>query len=444
MYWSPPYLRHPSQPLNPRGRGVEVRRRRGSVSGFVAISLTLLVAIVAIALDGGILLSERRHAQAVADAAALAAASDLYLGNSATTAQQSALTTAAANGYTNDGVSSVITPNLTDDGGNPVHGIWSPPISGDHVGDPNYVEVVVQWNQARGFSSIFGSGAIPVRARSVAMGSTKPSSTSAILNLDPTGSGAFSASGNPTISVNAPITVDSNSSQALTVGGSSDLSAPAINVTGNYSLSGGGDLTGTVHTGVTATPDPLAALVAPDPTTLTTRSSSALSLNDGNSHTLSPGVYVGGISIGSTTSVTLLPGIYYIQGGGFILSGSSNLTGSGVMIYNAPVAASDQISLSGSGNVTLSPPTSGRYSGITIFQDRNSSVAASITGDSGFNVTGTFYIAGATLKVTGNSTAALLGSQLISRDLTIGGKASLTITWDANKVARKRFVQLVE
>src|SRR5439155_7212357 len=117
---------------------------------------------------------------AVADAAALSAASDLYLGNSATTAQQSALTTAAANGYTNDGVSSVITPNLTDDSGNPVHGVWSPPISGDHVGDPNYVEVVVQWNQARGFSSIFGSGAIPVRARSVAMVALKPYSNSAI------------------------------------------------------------------------------------------------------------------------------------------------------------------------------------------------------------------------------------------------------------------------
>jgi hypothetical protein len=444
MYLSPPYLPHSSQLLYPRGRGVGLRRRRGSVSGFVAICLTLLVAIVAIALDGGLLLSERRHAQAVADAAALAAASDLYLGNSATTAQQSALSTAAANGYTNDGVSSVITPNLTDSNGNPVHGIWSPPISGDHVGDANYVEVVVQWNQARGFSSIFGSGAIPVRARSVAMGSTKTASTSAILNLDPTGSGALSASGNPTITVNAPITINSTSSQALIVVGSSDLSAPAINVTGNYSLSGGADLTGTVHTGVTASPDPLAALVAPDPTTLTLQSSSALNLGDGNSHTLSPGVYAGGISIGSTTSVTLLPGIYYIQGGGFSLSGSSNLTGNGVMIYNAPAAASDSISLTGSGNVTLSPPTSGRYAGITLFQDRNSSVTATITGDSGFKVTGTFYIAGAKLKVTGNSNVALLGSQLISRDLTIGGNASLTITWDANKVARKRFVQLVE
>src|SRR5207248_1938772 len=96
--------------------------RRGSVSILVAVSLTLMLGIVAIALDGGMLLSERRHAQAVADAAALAAASDLYLGNSVNTAQQSALKSAAANGYTNDGVTSIITPNVTDANGNPVHG----------------------------------------------------------------------------------------------------------------------------------------------------------------------------------------------------------------------------------------------------------------------------------------------------------------------------------
>jgi hypothetical protein len=390
------------------------------------------------------LLSERRHAQAVADAAALAAASDLYLGNSVNTAQQSALRSAAANGYTNDGVTSIITLNLTDASGNPVHGIWSPPITGDHVGNASYVEVVVQWNQARGFSSIFGSGSIPVRARSVAMGLTTAYAQSAILILDPTGASALKASGNPSITVNAPIRVDSTSAQALTVSGSSNMIAPLINVTGNYSLSGGAVITGTVNTGVTATPDRLASLAVPDPNSLTSQSASALNLGDGAAHTLSPGVYNGGISISNSTSVTLLPGIYYIRGGGFTLSGTSNLTGTGVMIYNAPLTATDAISLSGKGNVTLSPPTSGLYTGLTLFQDRTSSAAASITGDSGFNITGSLYFAGALLTVTGNSDVALLGSQLICRDLTIGGNASLTVTWDSKLVARKRAVQLVE
>ena len=148
--------------------GQPKRGRRGAVAVFVAVCLSLLLAILALALDGGMLLSERRHAQAVADAAARAAAADLYLGKPVSTAQQSALRTAAANGYTDDGTTSIITPNATDANNKPVHGIWIPPISGDYVGSSSYVEVVVQWNQQRTFSSIFGSGSIPIRARAVA------------------------------------------------------------------------------------------------------------------------------------------------------------------------------------------------------------------------------------------------------------------------------------
>jgi hypothetical protein len=265
-----------------------------------------------------------------------------------------------------------------------------------------------------------------------------------MLILDPTGASALKASGNPSININATIEINSTSCQALTVSGSSNLVAPLINVAGNYSLSGGAVITGTVSTGVAATPDRLASVPAPDPESLTSQSASTLNLGDGVAHTLSPGVYNGGINISSTTSVTLLPGIYYLKGGGLNLSGSSNLSGTGVMIYNAPVSATDQISLSGSGNLTLSAPTSGRYAGITIFQDRNSNVAATITGNSGFKVTGTLYFAGALLTLTGNSSVAMLGSQLICRDLTIGGTASLTATWDSKLVARKRAVQLVE
>ena len=52
--------------------------RRGMVTAQVALSLSALMAMLAVVADGGLLLVERRHAQATADAAALAAASDLY------------------------------------------------------------------------------------------------------------------------------------------------------------------------------------------------------------------------------------------------------------------------------------------------------------------------------------------------------------------------------
>src|SRR5438128_1249831 len=139
-------------------------RRRGTVAVFIALSLTVLVGILAITLDGGLMLTESRHAQVVADAAALAAASDLFENsgiNGGTdpsgTAAASALATAKANGYSNDGTTSVVTVNI-------------PPQSGDYVGKAGFAEVIVQFNLQRGFSAIWGKGTLPVTARSVASG----------------------------------------------------------------------------------------------------------------------------------------------------------------------------------------------------------------------------------------------------------------------------------
>src|SRR5260370_10787793 len=127
-------------------------QRRGAVIPIVALCLLTLLGILAIALDGGILLSERRHAQAVADAAALAAACSLYQNYAADkgldpngTAAKNALAYAAAGGYSNDGTQSPVTSNI-------------PPTSGDYVGKARYADVVVQFNQPRYFSGIFGSG----------------------------------------------------------------------------------------------------------------------------------------------------------------------------------------------------------------------------------------------------------------------------------------------
>lgn len=112
---------------------------------------------MAVSLDLGILQAEQRHAQAAADAAAIAGAIDLYknyvTNNGADTkgtAYTSALDTAAANGYANDGVTTIVTVTI-------------PPTSGYFVNQAGYVEVIAQYNQSRGFSNRFGSG--PSRSR---------------------------------------------------------------------------------------------------------------------------------------------------------------------------------------------------------------------------------------------------------------------------------------
>src|SRR5262245_23593181 len=136
--------------------------RAGVVAVLIAVCLVVILAMAAITIDGGTLLTERQHAQAAADSSALAAGADMYMNfllNGGTdprgTASASAFATAAANGFPNDGTNTVVTVRI-------------PPTTGDYVGQPGYAETIVQYNFRRGFSTIFSGGAIPVRARAVA------------------------------------------------------------------------------------------------------------------------------------------------------------------------------------------------------------------------------------------------------------------------------------
>ncbi len=413
--------------------------RRGTVAVLVAVCLTVILAVLAIALDGGGLLAERRHAQATADAAALAAACDLYENfwtNSGAdpsgTAAASARTTAAANGYTNDGTTSVVTVNI-------------PPASGDYVGMAGYVEVIVQYNEQRGFSTIFNGGTVPVKARAVALGSAVAANVG-ILVLDPTSKGSFSAQGSGTTTVtDTPVVVDSNNSAAAVGGGGGTVTAQEFDITGNYVLTGGAQFNGPIHTGRRPMPDPLVDLPVPDKTAMAVQSNKKVQYTQG-SQTLLPGVYSGGISVSGTGSLTLQPGIYYMDGGGFSFSGQGNLSGAGVMIYNAPGNGnSGGISVSGQGSMILTGPTSGVYQGVTFFQDRTSNVTGNVQGAGGAtSITGTFYFAGALLNVSGNGGVSNLGSQYISYDLALGGNGGININWKPHDVAHKRSIYLVE
>jgi len=311
--------------------------RAAKVVVLVAISLTGLVGVSAIAVDGGLLQDERRRAQAGADAAAMAAAEDLYVNyltnfgtDPSNTAQISALANAAVNGYSNDGVRSIVTVNI-------------PPLSGPYTGQVSYVEVIIQYNQPRGFSSIFGNGDIPVKARAVARGYWSQL-RDGILVLDPTGSGSLSAGGNGAMTLigaaTGPTTrvlVDSNSSMAVVVNGGGALTAPEYDITGvpGTSVVGNSTIVGTIDSGTPPTPDPLAYLPEPDPTTVVGGKKTHVAGNGNKTITLYPGVYVGGIQVTGGANLVLMPGIYYMQGGGFAFSGTGSLYASGVMIYNA-------------------------------------------------------------------------------------------------------------
>ncbi len=432
--------------------------RHGAVAPLTALSLTVFAGMVALVIDGGQLQESRRQAQATADAAALAAAADLlanFNANNGTdpsgTALASALATATANGCSNDGVNSVVVVNIS-----PQKYQYGP--NAGTALPAGYVEVIVQINQGRTFSNIFGSGTVPVVGRAVARGLMSTDQT--IILLDLSAAGALTASGNASISVAGGIAVNSSSGSAVKVG-SGNVTASEFYL--DTSAGVGGTLAG--PNGASATinrgpplPDPLRHLAVPDPSQLTARSNAALSISGGTTD-LYPGVYTGGIAVSGGT-VTLhtnsdgSPGIYYLQGGGFTVSGqatiktAANETG-GVMLYNAWGTTSDVINISGGASMTLVPPTSGTWQGVSIFQARATSSALgptiTLSGHGGLNIGGTIYAAYAPLVVSGGSGSTNnIGGQYVADSLTVSGNGAVNITQNNLPIAKTRRYGLVE
>jgi Flp pilus assembly protein TadG len=418
------------------------RRRRGIVLVLVAVCLAVILAFVAIAIDGGNLLEQRRQVQATADAAALAAAEDLfrkYPSNDgydvSGTAAAAAKSIAAVNGFNNDSVNSVVTVRTCPE-----------PYSGgpnkDQPIPKGYVEVTVQHNQARYFSALLGTGAIPVSGRAVARGNWEPAYVG-IHVLDLHQPASLNATGESFVTVTgASVIVNSDAPDAASSTGGT-LTADPFNITGGTSVSGGkGGFYGGVNYGTEPQPDPLRHIPEPSINGQTVQSNGPTHVSNGTRR-LSPGTYRGGISVSGQGNLVMDPGIYYMDGGGFSFTGQGNLFASGVMIFNAPTSSSHKVDISGTGSILMSPPTSGIYQGLTLFQDRESANELSVSGGGNMHITGTFYAAGALMKVSGGGDSKV-GSQYISRFLTITGNGGLRIDYDPSQAIPRRILGLVE
>ena len=144
--------------------------------------------------------------------------------------------------------------------------------------------------------------------------------------------------------------------------------------------------------------------------------------------TINPGVY-SQISVSGDAQLTMNPGIYEIAGGGFSVSDSGSVTGSGVLIYNAgskyPSAGGTfgAVNLSGAASVQLAPPTTGPYAGIVLFQSRDNTATISMSGSAVAKFTGTFYAPAALVAVTGG--AEFEPDALLVNEVQFSGSGSM-------------------
>ena len=348
----------------------------------------VLLAAMALAVDVGVLFRAKRNLQIVADAAATAGTQNLNFGLSASTAAQAAAT---RNGVTNGVGGAVVT-------------VYSPPNDGPNTSCASCVEVIVSEPNPTAFvGMITGTNSVTVSARAVGGTSAGKGCVYALNTtgqaIDDTASGNISL---PSCGILDNSSSNTSNNEALVNTGSGTITASSIQVVGGYSQSHPGTISPTPITGSIPVSDPLSGLVAP-----TFSVASCLSDPHVNSTTTIGPASSGGticyngltISAGSGT-VTLNPGIYVINGK-LSFTGSAAVTGTGVTFYLP--SNGDQLSMTESGPVTLSAPTSGTYNGILFYQDRSDTTGMTISASGASTFKGIIYGKKANLSLSGSA-----------------------------------------
>jgi Flp pilus assembly protein TadG len=384
-----------------------VRPRRGSVAIQVAITATVLIGMVSLGIEVSYLLLAHRQMQSAADAAALAGADALSVGNTdGITTEADAV--AAQDGFTN-GVNSVVVT------------VSNPPVDGAHAGDDTAVEASVAQPQSLTLITLFHSGIIAVSATAVAQVNSAGKYCS--LSLDSSAGSALSLSNNAVVTnPNCGVAVNSSSSTAISLSNNAVINGPVLDHGGD-SPSNNAALTNAsviLHGSVTA--DPYASIALQTAPSCTGQSGSA---SNNATVNLTPGHFCSGWSFSNNATANLAAGVYYVD---TQLNLSNNVTVNGMGGVTIVVNGAYAISIGNNVVMNLTAPTSGPYPGLAFFGPRNSSSAVSQTFGNNveLNVTGAIYFPSQTIAMSNNGNiGAAVCTQVIADIIQFSNNATL-------------------
>ena len=285
-----------------------LKDERGQMLVMAALSMALLMACVAIAVDVGTLFNARRKVQIAADAAAVAGALELDY-NGSTNVTTNADNAATANGITN---TNQVTVNQS-------------PGDGYHQGGA-FVEVVIRQPNPTTFMGMFIPGKVNVAARAVA---GVVANTGCVTLLNKTAVGAVSAKGAFTInSAGCGWLVNSDSQQAVCITGAGNngkftvpwvrFHAPSIKTAKNCN----GSLSSPVVTGASTVSDPLGGLISPT-TCDHTLAITTMTAGDANAQLTGTVCFTNTVTISGTGN---LSGKMYVFNGGVEIATGANIT----------------------------------------------------------------------------------------------------------------------
>jgi Flp pilus assembly protein TadG len=392
----------------------------------IMISLTAigLFGFAALAIDGSVVFSDRRHAQNAADTAVLGAALSKIRGGDW---EADGLNRAQSNGYDDDGITNDVL-------------FYDPPIDGPYQGNNEYIEVKITSHVKTKFARIIGRSEVINQVEALARATSSVIapmySGNAIVALNKTECSALNYQGGARLKVNGSGMfsnsgcTDTSNGSFNTNTGSGTVDTPCLTAVG--SITKGTNTTLIDHGCLTSNnpslqlSDPLASFQYPN---ITCGSQNAAVLSDGL--TMSPGNWQGAFPPAGVT--TLQSGVYCLDttNHGFTLSGGQVLTGDGVLIY----MISGRVSWN-SGEIHLSSPGDGYYKGLLLYLPaRNPSNCSQVTingnGASTFN--GSILAPCSNVSLTGGSGGSGYNNQIVADTVTLSGNTDITINFLASQ-----------
>lgn len=400
---------------------------RGQAIILIALAVLGLIALTALAVDGGNVYSERRRAQNAADSTVLDAALARVRGQNL---YSEGLARAASNNYVDaDAGSGSSSPAVNVE-------IYNPPISGPYAGNAEYVQTLITATVQTYFGRVIGISEVTNKVQAVAR--AKPPVYSpmfngnAIVGLSPEDCKAIMYQGNASTTVTGGgIYTNSTCDDSAFFNNSSSaqLTAPCLQAVGGIqyapnalNIPGSCILTGA---------PPLPAPIYPNPTC----SGNA----QVNGNTMSPGNFSGTFPPAGVT--TLQSGVYCIDGN-FRLNATDNITGDGVVFR-----VEGDIRWNGGATINLSAPTSGPFMGLLIFLPEGNTNEVEINGNSGSTFSGTILAPSAPISINGTGGVTGLNSQVIGYTVNLAGTTNTFINYNSGnnyQAPENPAVQLVQ
>jgi Flp pilus assembly protein TadG len=388
-----------------------LRRFAGDQSGsyviLSAVLMPVLVGTAGLGTEVGVWYYKHKHMQSAADSGAVSAAT----AGSNLAAEANAIT--ASYGYAN-GVSNVTVA------------VNQPPKTGNYAANPQAIEIIVSQPQQRLLTALFGSAPVPIMARAVALPNA---GTGCVLALNSSASPAVKVSGGNSLSlVKCNLYSNSGASPSLDVSGSATITANQVGVVGDISGASNITVTNGLRTHIRPVADPYADVIPPAKPSC---SSAKITVNaNGKTNSLEPGCYSGSITVNAGATLSLSPGIYYLDGANFSVAGNATLTGTGVtLVFTGSGSSWGTASIGSNAIVDLTAPSSGKTQGIVMYGDRKmpAGTAFNLTGGGTQNFGGAIYLPKASLNFAGGNSTKTSCTKVIADTLAFTGASNLQV-----------------